>query len=66
MTFEDPEEAQLIKQVESVSNKLIDEFGRVTFFYIQLGNRRFPVYQPTTIMFESSVKENGDLAIIVD
>ena len=62
----DTETAKLIKQVSGSSNFLVDEFGRVTCFYIKLGNRRFPVYQPATLMFESSVQENGDLCIKVD
>ena len=43
---------------------LVDEYGRVTCFYVRLGNRRFPVYQPGTIMFESSVQETGDLCVL--
>ena len=61
----EPESAGLVKQVHDAGSQyLVDEYGRVTCFYVNLGNRRFPVYQPATLMFESSVQENGDLCIL--
>ena len=43
---------------------MVDHYGRVTYFYACLGDRAFPVYQPGTIMFESGVVSNFDLAIV--
>ena len=33
---------------------------------MQLGDKRVPVYQPSTIMFNSAVVPDGDLVILVD
>ena len=41
----------------------IDVYGRVTYFYTQLSNRKIWLYQPGTIMFESGVGPSGDLAV---
>ena len=61
----EPESAKQVKQGHDMSREfLVDEYGRVTCFYVRLGNRRFPVYQPGTIMFESSVHETGDLCVL--
>ena len=41
----DPESAKAVKQVHDAGSQyLVDEYGRVTCFYVNLGNRRFPVY----------------------
>ena len=40
--------------------------GRVTYFYAQIGDKKLPVYQPGTIMFETGVLNFGELAIHPD
>ena len=41
----------------------MDSFGRVTFFYIYLGNEKLPIYQPGAVMFESAVKSDSDIVV---
>ena len=38
---------------------ICDDYGRVTFFYISLGDQNLPIYQPGTVMFESSVQKDS-------
>ena len=40
-----------------------DSYGRVTYFYARLGNKKIPVYQPGTIMFECGVIDESELAV---
>ena len=42
---------------------IVDSYGRVTYFYACLGDKKIPVYQPGTIMFECGVVNNTDLAV---
>jgi len=42
---------------------LVDSYGRVTYYYAQLGDKKIPVYQPGTIMFECGVVNDGELAV---
>ena len=42
---------------------MVDNYGRVTYYYACLGDQAFPVYQPGTIMFECGVVNNADLAV---
>lgn len=41
-----------------------DTYGRITYFYVQLGSKKLPVYQPSTVMFHAAVIDDGDLAIL--
>ena len=43
---------------------MVDNYGRVTYYYACLGDQAFPVYQPGTIMFECGVVNDTDLAVI--
>lgn len=42
----------------------MDGYGRVTYYYIKLGDKNVPVYQPGTIMFECGVEKNSELAVV--
>ena len=42
---------------------MIDNYGRVTYYFAKLGNKKIPVYQPGTIMFECGVVEDSDLCV---
>jgi hypothetical protein len=46
----------LIKETKDGDEPYVDSFGRVTFFYIFIGNTVFPIYQPGTVMLETAVK----------
>lgn len=60
-------EKELVQQVQGAGIQYIsDAYGRITYFYVQLGDKRLPVYQPTTIEFMSGVSPDGDLAIEAD
>ena len=61
----DPELCEYIKQVKSRMGEkpIVDSYGRVTYYYACLGDKKIPVYQPGTIMFECGVVTDSDLAI---
>ena len=41
----DEEEKELVQQVQGVGIQYIsDPFGRITYFYVSLGDKRLPVY----------------------
>ena len=42
---------------------LVDTYGRVTYYYIRLGDKNVPVYQPGTIMFECGVVSDSELCV---
>ena len=41
----------------------MDNYGRVTYYYARLGDKKIPVYQPGTIMFECGVVNDSDLVV---
>ena len=45
----------LIKEVADIDHPVVDSYGRVTQFYVMLGDQVLPIYQPGSIMFESAV-----------
>ncbi len=53
----------LIKETKDGDEPYVDSFGRVTFFYLFIGNIVFPIYQPGTVMLETAVKKNSEIAI---
>ena len=55
----------LIKIVRTRAGEkpLVDSYGRVTYYYAKLGDKKIPVYQPGTIMFECGVVADSELAI---
>ena len=60
-------DADLCKYIKEVDldkeeEPYCDRFGRVTYYYAELADRRIWLYQPGTIMFESGVKD-GELKI---
>lgn len=48
--------------LEDQSDPIIDSYGRVTFFSVKLAGQRLPIYQPGTVMFETGVRANCQLA----
>ena len=54
-----------IKEISDNKQPYVDSFGRVTYFFVVLGGHVIPIYQPGTIMFETAVKADSDLAIKV-
>lgn len=57
----------MIKQIDvqdPAQEPLVDDYGRVTFFYVELGDQKLPIYQPGSVMFESSVKPDTDSAVV--
>ena len=52
-----------VKRVEGEEKPHIDKLGRETNYYIMIDDKRIWLYQPGTVMFESAVKEGGDLAV---
>ena len=61
----DEELRDYIKQVNTRKGEkpIVDSYGRVTYYYACLGDKRIPIYQPGTIMFECGVVDDADLAI---
>ena len=61
----DEELREFIKQVNTRKGEkpIVDSYGRVTYYYACLGDKRIPVYQPGTIMFECGVVSDSELAI---
>ena len=37
----------------------IDSYGRVTYFYIVLGDTILPIYQPGSVMFETAIRADS-------
>ena len=61
-------DADVVERVNVVNTRkgerpIVDSYGRVTYFYARLGNKKIPIYQPGTIMFESGVIPTGELAV---
>lgn len=61
-------DSELHQYINSVNTRkgekpIVDNYGRVTYYYAQLGDKRVPVYQPGTIMFECGVVNDSDLAV---
>ena len=54
-----------IKQINTRRGEqgVVDSYGRVTYFYCQLGNKKIPIYQPGTIMFECGVTDDSELVV---
>ena len=52
-----------VKRVEGEEKPHVDKLGRETNYYIMIDDKRIWLYQPGTVMFESAVKEGGDLAV---
>ena len=42
---------------------IVDSYGRVTYYYARLGDKKIPVYQPGTIMFECGVISDSSLKV---
>ena len=61
----DPELQPYIKSVNTRKGEkpIVDNYGRVTYYYAELGDKRVPVYQPGTIMFECGVVSESDLVV---
>ena len=61
----DPELQEYIKSINTRKGEkpIVDNYGRVTYYYAQLGDKKVPVYQPGTIMFECGVVADSDLAV---
>jgi hypothetical protein len=55
-----------LHQIDSSMTSLVDEFGRSTHFYTNIGPYKILVYQPGTPTFLSSVKEGSDLVATYD
>ena len=53
----------MIKEISDNKEPYCDHYGRVTYFYMMLGTEILPVYQPGSVMFETAVKEESDIAI---
>lgn len=53
----------LIKEISDNKEPYSDHYGRVTYFYIMLGSDILPIYQPGSVMFETAVKEDSEIAI---
>jgi hypothetical protein len=53
-----------INEIPSYKEPMIDDFGRVTYFYLILGGVPIPLYQPGTVMFESAVSGDSDLSVV--
>ena len=53
----DEELQEYILQVNTRKGEkpIVDSYGRVTYYYARLGDKKIPVYQPGTIMFECGV-----------
>ena len=59
---------ELLPQVCEVKSRtvqkgFVDSYGRVTYYYVKLGDKNIPVYQPGTIMFECGVVKESDLNV---
>jgi len=59
-----PEYFDLIKEIKEPCDPIVDSFGRVTFFYIMLGDQQLPIYQPGSIMFETAVNGESDISVV--
>jgi len=61
----EPEHLSYIKCINTRRGEktITDSYGRVTYYYACLGNKKIPVYQPGTIMFECGVVDDSELAV---
>lgn len=53
-------------QEEDDEDEIMDEYGRVTYYFVKVGSMKIPVYQPGTIMFISGVDEESELVCVHD
>ena len=55
-----------LHKINTNSTPLVDEFGRSTYFYSNIGPYKILLYQPGTPTFFSSINEGSDLVAIHD
>lgn len=54
----------MVKEISDNKEPYCDHYGRVTYFYIMIGaNEILPIYQPGSVMFETGVKKDSEIAI---
>ena len=54
----------MVKEISDNKEPYCDHYGRVTYFYIMLGATEIlPIYQPGSVMFETAVKRDSEIAI---
>ena len=42
----------------------MDPYGRVTYFYVMLGDTLLPIYQPGSVMFETAIQKESELSVV--
>ena len=55
-----------LHKISSTSTPLVDELGRSTYFYVNIGPYKILVYQPGTPTFFSNIQEGSDLVVTHD
>lgn len=55
-----------LHKINSNSTSLVDEFGRSTYFYVNIGPYKVLIYQPGTPTFFSNIQEGSDLVVTHD
>ena len=49
--------------IKESKEPILDSFGRVTFFHVEMGDEKLPIYQPGSVMFESAVKSDSEIVV---
>jgi len=62
----DEEHRNLVSEVDENLEPFVGEFGRVTYFYMLIGGKVVPLFQPGSIMFVSGIQENSELSTKID
>ena len=60
----DEAQFELVQQVQGLGIQYnSDNEGRISYFYVQIGDKRLLVYQASSVMFMSGVVPDGSLAV---
>ena len=61
------EQFERVQQVQGLGIQYnSDNEGRISYFFVQIGDRRLLVYQASAVMFMSATTPDGALAVIND
>ena len=58
-----PETCHYVEEIDDSEEPYYDALGRATYFTAQVGGQTLPIYQTGSMMFETAVLEDSDIAI---
>ncbi len=54
-----------IQEINDSDEPYYDTFGRATYFTTSIGGKKLPIYQPGSIMWETAVQRDCDIAVMI-